>query len=331
MLWNSSKFLFMLILIFGSMITMSANNWLGMWMGLEMNLMSFIPFISNNNKNSSKAMMIYFISQSIGSIIMLFSIMMNMLILNESLMNTLIKMMIMISIMIKVGAAPFHFWLPEMMANLNWTECFILMTWQKMAPLVILNNLMLINWFFYFSVIMSSIVGSIGGLNQTSLRKMLAFSSINHLSWMMIPISMNMNWYKYLIIYTMCMMMICYFLNKKNTYYLNQLNFSSFFMEKMVYSIMMLSIGGLPPFLGFLPKWMVIQYMMNSNLNLVLLIMMLSSLLTLFYYLRMISPMILTYSTMNKWSYYNPKNTFMIYFMLMINLSLPLISVISYF
>nr|QWX95555.1 NADH-ubiquinone oxidoreductase chain 2 [Cebrenis supina] len=331
---NLTKGLFLMILIISTIITVSANNWLGMWMGLEMNLMAFIPLISKSkDKKSSQAMMIYFLTQSIGSITLLFSIMINSLMFMSPLMiNELTKMMIMVGIMIKVGAAPFHFWLPEVMANLSWTKCMILMTWQKIAPLTILSNIILNNWFLYVVIIMSAIVGGVGGLNQTSLRKILAYSSINHLGWMMMFMSTNSSWYKYLFIYSILVIMICSLMKKNNSLFINQMISSSpSLMEKLTFTIALLSIGGLPPFLGFLPKWMVIQSMINSEMYLLLTLMMLCSLLTLFYYLRIMTAYILSYSAINKWmSTPMPKN-FMLFSFLLINLTLPVFMITGFF
>nr|YP_009750095.1 NADH dehydrogenase subunit 2 [Enoplops potanini]QIJ46454.1 NADH dehydrogenase subunit 2 [Enoplops potanini] len=327
MMFNSTKMMFGSVLFVSTLITLSSMNWLGMWMGLEINLMSFIPLISKiKNKKSSQAMMIYFLTQSIGSILLLFSVLINslMFMLSFNVME-LSKILIMISIMIKVGAAPFHLWFPEMMANLNWMDCLLLMTWQKIAPLAVLNNVIPNNWFLYLAAAFSSIIGGVGGLNQTSLRKILAYSSINHLAWMMMFMSMNNSWYKYMIIYMMLIIMVCLFLHMKNAYFINQLMTSvDSVAEKFACSMLFLSLGGLPPFLGFLPKWMVIQSLIHSNLYFILLIMMLSSLLTLFYYLRIMTSYMLFYSSMNKYIYFNKMNNYLMYLFIMINLMLPM-------
>nr|AJF94296.1 NADH dehydrogenase subunit 2 [Corizus sp. 'albomarginatus'] len=331
---NMTKVILLFMIMLSSLITMSSNNWMGMWMGLEINLMAFIPFISKNkNKKSSQAMMIYFLTQSLSSVMFLFSILLNaMLFMSPMFIEELIKMMILISLMIKVGAAPFHMWLPEMMSNLNWLECMILMTWQKLAPLTIMNNMIPNNMFVYVSSVMSAMMGAIGGLSQTSLRKILAYSSINHLGWMMLFMSMNSAWYKYLMIYSMMIIMICLLFNMMNIYFINQINSSSYSLtEKYMYIMMLLSLGGLPPFLGFLPKWMVIQSMIKSGLNMLLLIMMLFSLVTLFFYMRMMSSMILSYTMINKWNYMNMNNKLFMFMIMIMNLSLPLSSVFSFF
>nr|UPL65689.1 NADH dehydrogenase subunit 2 [Sinodasynus sp.] len=332
---NMTKVLFLMILILSTSITLSSNNWLGMWMGLEINLMAFIPLISKNkNKKSSQGMMIYFMTQSIGSITMLFSMLMNPLMFMEypMSMNEVMTILMMISIMIKIGAAPFHFWLPEMMSNLNWLENMLLMTWQKMAPLTILSQICPNNWFLYSSVMLSTMIGAVGGLNQTSLRKIMAYSSINHLSWMMMFMSMNNSWYKYFIIYSILVIMICLMMNSKNVYFINQLMTSSpSLMEKFTITFLFLSMGGLPPFLGFLPKWMVIQMMINSGLMLLMLIMLLFSLLTLFYYMRFMISYFMSYSMINKWMKYKSVNNIMMYLFSLINLILPIIVSLNLF
>nr|UEP16619.1 NADH dehydrogenase subunit 2 [Megalotomus costalis] len=332
MVFNYSKMMFMMMTIMSSLMVLSADNWLGMWMGLEINLMSFIPLISKSkNKSTSQAMMIYFLTQSIGSITLLFSVLMNSMILLNLPFNKLIMILMYISIMIKIGMAPFHLWLPEMLSNLPWFEALILLTWQKVGPLFVLNNMNPNMWLIYFSAISSAMIGAIGGLNQTSLRKILAYSSINHLGWMTLFMSMNISWYKYLMIYSLLIFLLCTILSGNNFYFINQINSSSVsMMEKYLFSIMLLSIGGLPPFIGFLPKWMVIQSMIKTNLYFILILMMFFSLITLFYYLRLISSMILLYSSTNKWNKYSKMNNFFIYMIYLINLSLPVFSIINF-
>nr|UPL65416.1 NADH dehydrogenase subunit 2 [Sadoletus valdezi] len=330
---NSSYILFFTMTIISTMITLSSNNWMGMWMGLEMNLMAFIPFISKSkNMKSSQSMMIYFLTQSIGSIILLFSILMSTFIMTSPLLiNELTKNMLIISILIKMGAAPFHMWFPEMMSKLNWKECCLLTTWQKLAPMTVLSNIINPNWIIYMSIMLSTMMGAIGGLNQTSLRKIMAYSSINHMGWMIALISVKFMWYKYLIIYTMIVSMMMMYFNYNNMYFINQLISSSISLtEKYTYIMLMMSMGGLPPFLGFLPKLMTIQMMIETNLIFILMIMVMSSLITLFYYLRLMSSMILSYSSMNKWMMMTPTNKFIIYTMNIMNMALPMIAMLNF-
>nr|UPL65403.1 NADH dehydrogenase subunit 2 [Dinomachus sikhimensis] len=330
----NSNYMFLSALFFSTMITVSSNNWLGMWMGLEMNLMSFIPLISKSkNTKSSQAMMIYFLSQSMGSLMMLFSILASSFIMmNISFINELIYLMLMMSILIKLGMAPFHMWFPEMMSMMNWKECCLLATWQKVAPMVVMNNLYPNNWMMYLVIMMSTTVGAIGGLNQTSLRKMMAYSSINHMGWMMIIMSVKTLWYKYLIVYSVIVIMTMMFFNSKNMYFINQaISMSNSMTEKLTYFSLMMSLGGMPPFLGFFPKMMAIQLMIETNMFLLMTLTSLLSLIILFYYLRSMSSMIMSYSSINKWMNNKIMNKNMLYMMIMTNMALPTMSMINFF
>nr|AEW48054.1 NADH dehydrogenase subunit 2 [Pseudostegana angustifasciata] len=288
---NSSKILFIMIMATGTMITVTSNSWLSAWMGLEINLLSFIPLMSDNTNNNSspEASLKYFLTQALASTVLLFSVVLMMLknIIIE-LNHSYISLMLLSSLLMKSGAAPFHFWFPNMMEGMTWINSIILLTWQKIAPLMLISY-MNFNFLLKMSVVLSVIVGALGGINQTSLRKLMAFSSINHLGWMLMSFDTSeMAWMIYFLFYSFLSITIIFMFNIFKMFHFNQM-FSKFFNSKIMKFLLFmnfLSLGGLPPFLGFLPKWLVIQQLsMNSNFFM-LFIMILSSLITLFFYLR---------------------------------------------
>nr|YP_009694481.1 NADH dehydrogenase subunit 2 [Eurydema dominulus]QEI26466.1 NADH dehydrogenase subunit 2 [Eurydema dominulus] len=330
MYMKKSSWLFMMTLIASTMITLSSNNWISMWIGLELNMMAFIPLIVDKiNKSSSEAAMIYFLVQSVSSMLLIMMVMM--LMYKYLMINNNIFMMINISLLIKLGAAPFHMWLPEIMSKMEWSKCIILMTWQKIAPLFMMSNLNFSN-IINLSIIWSIGIGSLGGINQSSLRKMMGYSSINHLGWML-AINKTMNlWIIYIMIYSMMVLLMCTMFMNYKMYFINQvagLNMTN--MEKTSLFIMMLSMGGLPPFIGFLPKWITIQSMMNNKEFIMILFMIMCSLITLMYYLRVMMNMYMSYNSSIKWSnnYYKIKP--LMFFSMMINFSLPLILILETF
>lgn len=82
----------------------------------------------------------------------------------------------------KVGLAPTHFWLPEVLQGLDLTTGLILSTWQKVAPFALLLQIPHHNpTLLVILGLLSTLIGGWGGLNQTQLRKILAYSSIAHL------------------------------------------------------------------------------------------------------------------------------------------------------
>nr|QAU54269.2 NADH dehydrogenase subunit 2 [Desmopachria sp. ITV9392]QPA36184.1 NADH dehydrogenase subunit 2 [Desmopachria sp. RRMO-2020]QPA36197.1 NADH dehydrogenase subunit 2 [Desmopachria sp. RRMO-2020]QPA36210.1 NADH dehydrogenase subunit 2 [Desmopachria sp. RRMO-2020]QPA36223.1 NADH dehydrogenase subunit 2 [Desmopachria sp. RRMO-2020] len=300
------KLIFLTILFLGTMITMSSQSWMGIWMGLEINLLSFIPLISmKNNSLSTESSIKYFLSQALASSIFLFSIMM--IIMKNKFSNDLIMfnqsflLMLNSSILLKLGAAPFHFWFPEIINGLNWMNSMILMTWQKIAPMIILSYSMKMNMFIYLVIIFSAFIGSIGGINQMSLRKILAYSSINHISWMLSAMLINESmFFMYFLIYSILSMSIIMMFNMFKFFTLKQIySMNNSYFIKFFLFLNLLSLAGLPPFLGFLPKWMIIQLMSTNNFFMIFFMIMMS-LITLFFYLRiMYSSIMIANNEMN--------------------------------
>nr|YP_010263894.1 NADH dehydrogenase subunit 2 [Spilarctia casigneta]UIF93590.1 NADH dehydrogenase subunit 2 [Spilarctia casigneta] len=287
---NSSKMFFFFILINSTLIAISSNSWFGCWIGLEINLLSFIPLISNsNNLLANEASLKYFLTQSIASINFLFSILLKMILLKNFEMNFFLSIMINSSMLMKMGSTPFHFWFPNITEGLNWMNNFILMTWQKITPMIILSYYFNKN-FILFIIIMNVIIGALGGLNQTSLRKLMAFSSISNLGWMLSAIMVSENlWLFYLLMYTFMISIMFFFLHIMNMLYINQLFFNNLTpLIKINLLINFLSLGGLPPFIGFFPKWIIINFLIMNKMYFLTFIMIMMSLIVLFFYIRII-------------------------------------------
>uniref|UniRef100_UPI0030028A36 NADH dehydrogenase subunit 2 n=1 Tax=Mesyatsia karakorum TaxID=3111802 RepID=UPI0030028A36 len=294
MLNNPTKFLFFMTLVSGTLISVSANSWFGAWMGLEINLLSFIPLMTNtNNLLSTEASLKYFLTQALASATLLFTVIIAALMFNSGssflVNNMFISMLISSSLLLKMGAAPFHFWFPGVMEGLNWMNGLMLMTWQKIAPLMLLSYNLSMNLFISVVIALSVLIGSLGGFNQTSLRKVLAYSSINHLGWLIAAMGVGENlWYLYFTVYSFLSMAIIFMLNTFKLFHVKQIFSMNYLNPVTKFSIFVtfLSLGGLPPFLGFLPKWIIIQSMVQSGMIFLVSIMVVMTLITLFYYLR---------------------------------------------
>nr|YP_009128134.1 NADH dehydrogenase subunit 2 [Lemyra melli]AJO26418.1 NADH dehydrogenase subunit 2 [Lemyra melli] len=284
------KNIFFFILINSTLIAISSNSWFGCWIGLEINLLSFIPLISNpNNLLSTEASLKYFLTQSIASINFLFSILLKMILLKNFEMIFFLSIMINSSMLMKMGSAPFHFWFPNIVEGLNWMNNFILMTWQKITPMIIMSYYFNKN-FILFIVALNVIVGALGGLNQTSLRKLMAFSSINNLGWMLSAIMITENlWLFYLLMYAFMISIMFFFFYFLNMFYINQLFFNNLNpLIKINLLINFLSLGGLPPFIGFFPKWIIINFLIMNQTYFLIFVMIMMSLIVLFFYIRII-------------------------------------------
>nr|AOY39409.1 NADH dehydrogenase subunit 2 [Hydnocerini sp. BMNH-844241] len=283
--------MFFLLLISGTLISISAYSWLGMWMGLEINMISIIPLFTHyKNMYSSEAAIKYFLTQAMASMMIMFSIII--LSMNSFSYLNLNQILILITnsaLLTKMGAAPFHFWFPEVIEGLSWSNSLILLTWQKIAPMILVMYIIKMNYFIMMIIVLSMIISSIMGFNQISLRKILAFSSINHIGWMLSAlIYSKIIWLVYWLIYTLISINIIFLFNKFKLFYINQLNMilnlSPLF--KLFFLLNFFSLGGIPPFIGFFPKWLVI-YLLNYNEQYLLsFIMIIFTLLTFYFYMR---------------------------------------------
>nr|YP_009229013.1 NADH dehydrogenase subunit 2 [Blaptica dubia]ALS20315.1 NADH dehydrogenase subunit 2 [Blaptica dubia] len=309
-MFNSSiKMMFFITLISGILITISSNSWFSAWMGLEINLLSFIPMMSNNeNVYTSEASLKYFLVQALASLTLLFIIISKALLESVfSIMSSFFSnIMVAIPLLMKTGAAPLHWWFPSVMEGLSWMNCFILMTIQKITPLVLISYLINLNLFFSLMIILSILIGSIGGYNQTSIRKILTYSSINHLGWMFSAMSMSENmWMMYFTIYSLLTFTVIYIVKPLQISFINQTFLiikDDKIMKFMLFSSL-LSLGGLPPFLGFLPKWIIIQSLTYNSHLWISSIMVILSLITLYYYLRLSYSSFIMLNSQPSWSW----------------------------
>nr|UPL65831.1 NADH dehydrogenase subunit 2 [Haedus sp.] len=288
-----NKKLFMSIMFLSTLLVLSSTSWLITWIGLEINMMSTIPVIFLKKKSNTQKAMIYFLTQAMASMILLGSI------LNMTFDEYTAQILITITMMIKLGVPPFHMWMPEMMNKLNWNIFMILATVQKISPLFIVSNLSVKNLILPEIMLWGAVLGAIMGVNQISLNKILAYSSINHMSWMLLcMMSKNNMWMIYFIVYSFLMLSLCFMMKQLEIFYINQFSMNFNWTSKMMIMVMMMNMSGLPPLPGFFIKWMALEASMNNSLSmLILLIMIMTSLITLLFYIKMTIYMTTTSST----------------------------------
>nr|AWV83198.1 NADH dehydrogenase subunit 2 [Cryptotympana facialis] len=277
---NSTNLLFFTFMLMGILISVSSNNWLGCWMGIEINMVSFLPImIDSMSVYTSESMMKYFIIQSMGSSLFFISI------IFMSIYN--VMYITMISLLIKIGCPPFHMWYPSVMEGLSWMCCFLLSTLQKFIPLVMLSYL---NTNLVLFMILSSLWGSISGLNYSSMRKIIAYSSIYNLGWIIGGLMINnYMWLMYFIIYSINLMMVCNVFFVFSVSYLNQMfMLRSNYIQSLLVMIIFMSMGGLPPFLGFLPKLIMVYCFIMNEMIFSCFILIISALMVMFFYLRVV-------------------------------------------
>lgn len=291
----------------------------------------FIPLISEKNYlMESPTSIKYFLSQAIGSLILLvFIVFLKLKSFSLDLVTS--PSLLAISMAIKSGIPPFHFWFPQVIELSNWTINLLLLTLQKIIPLSFLSYG--VSDLFILIIVTRGLVGRLGGFNQNSSKKILAYSSIVHSGWMILGILLRVYLIiLYFIIYSLLSLTLVLLIRKNsltkirivnNFYYSNLL--------KLTFCLNLLSLGGLPPLTGFINKMLVVFYSVESNYLLVLIII-ISSLISLTFYIR------LTYSIFaikfnlfkEKLFITEPKLIIIIYSTIILNLLIPLGLVLSY-
>nr|UGW52264.1 NADH dehydrogenase subunit 2 [Gonodactylellus sp. SIO BIC C12514] len=297
-----SHVLFFSTLTFGMMMAVSSSSWFTAWMGLELNLLSFIPLISSEtNQFSSEASLKYFLTQALASAMILLA--------SSAMVAGVLfySYLLAIALLIKMGAAPFHMWFPMVAEGLGWPQFIVLSTVQKIAPMALLSYVMeASHWLIALIIPVSAMVGALGGINQLMLRKLMSYSSIGHTAWMLSTLLVSESlWLIYFLVYCVTSMTIALFFFHKQAYHLNHLISGSFqnTTQNCVMFMSLLSLGGLPPFTGFIPKWITIQEISTSSYAFLAFFLILGTLVNLYYYLRLTLSSFMMSSAMLKWQF----------------------------
>nr|AFH73496.1 NADH dehydrogenase subunit 2 [Basileuterus tristriatus] len=292
-----ANLIFIISLLLGTTITISSNHWIMAWTGLEINTLAILPLISkSHHPRAIEAATKYFLTQSAASALVLFSSMTNAWHTGQwditQLTHPTSSLILTSAIAMKLGLVPFHFWFPEVLQGSPLTTGLLLSTIMKLPPIALLymTSHSLNPTLLTTLAILSTALGGWMGLNQTQIRKVLAFSSISHLGWMAIIIIYNpkltlLNFY----LYAMMTATIFLTLNTIKVLKLSTLMTAWTKIPSLnaMLLLTLLSLAGLPPLTGFLPKWLIIQELTKQDMAPAATLISLLSLLGLFFYLRL--------------------------------------------
>nr|AOR83367.1 NADH dehydrogenase subunit 2 [Ocyphaps lophotes] len=292
-----AKLIFAMSLLLGTTITISSNHWAVAWIGLEINTLAIIPLISkSHHPRAIEAAIKYFLVQATASALLLFSSMSNAWATGQwditQLTHPTSCLLLTTALAMKLGLVPFHFWFPEVLQGSPMITALLLSTTMKLPPVAILflTSHSLNPTLLTTMAITSTALGGWMGLNQTQVRKILAFSSISHMGWMAVIIVYSPN-LTLLTFYLYAMMTTTVFLSLDTTKTLKlptiMTSWTKTPMLNASLMLTLLSLAGLPPLTGFLPKWLIIQELTKQEMTTTATTMAILSLLGLFFYLRL--------------------------------------------
>nr|QBP33667.1 NADH dehydrogenase subunit 2 [Sarothrura rufa] len=292
-----ANLIFFTSLILGTTITISSNHWMMIWTGLEINTLAIIPLISkSHHPRATEAAIKYFLVQATASTLILFSSTINAWQTGQwdisQLTHPTASTVLTAAVAMKLGLAPFHFWFPEVLQGSSTVTALLLSTMMKLPPITILllTSHSLNPTILAIMALTSTGLGGWMGLNQTQLRKILAFSSISHLGWMAM-ITIYSPKLTLLTFYLYTLMTTTIFLTINTTKTLNLATMMTSWTKtptlNAALTLTLLSLAGLPPLTGFAPKWFIIQELTKQEMTLTATILAMLSLLGLFFYLRL--------------------------------------------
>nr|WCJ45020.1 NADH dehydrogenase subunit 2 [Pristipomoides zonatus] len=289
----------------GTTITFASSHWLLAWMGLEMNTLAIIPLMAqHHHPRAIEATTKYFLTQATAAAMLLFASTTNAWLTGQwdiqQTSHPLPITMITIALALKIGLAPLHSWLPEVLQGLDLTTGLVLSTWQKLAPFALLLQIQPTNSTILVILgLTSTLVGGWGGLNQTQLRKILAYSSVAHLGWMVLILQFSPSLTLLALITYIAMTFstfLVFKLNKATNINTLAISWAKAPALTSLTPLILLSLGGLPPLTGFMPKWLILQELTKQDLAPTATLAALTALLSLYFYLRLTYAMTLTVS-----------------------------------
>lgn len=290
-----SFLIFILISIFGTFFAVIRTGLLGLWVSLELRFFGFIPVLNGKTVAENEGACKYFIIQGVGSAFILigFLLMISSSCINVSFLaiESLIYLGVLTGLMVKLGVFPFHFWFPIVIRSSSLFRCFWLSVIQKVGPFWVLSGLGLRGWvlnMLMLILVMTSILGSLGGLAQTQLRPLLAYSSLGQAGWIGLVCILNLNMFiVYIFIYGVLLRGLLRSLHLINSFRAD--NFIGISRRKGIFfwiftGRFFISLRGIPPLAGCALKLVGILVILNY-FPVCLVLLILSSIIRLYFYL----------------------------------------------
>ena len=305
---STESYLLSILFLVGALLIINYNKFSVIWLGIEIQSFSLISSLFLNNKlnlDSLESVFKYFLISCIASsLIVLFITLIYLNNLNNTINllssvnnKELLSILMVLPLLFKLGLFPFHIWITDVYMAINLVGIYLISILPKITSLLILLRIPLIENIVLIIAVISLFLGAIYGINQNSIKLLIGFSGIIHVSIIIISIYSKSNFLDpipvfYLICYIISIisfLSIIIYLNNIEFIY----DFFSFFIVKkfiiVLSLISILSLLGFPPLIGFWAKlYVLISLAANKKLFLCFSII-LVSLISSFFYIRLLN------------------------------------------
>lgn len=327
-----------LFCLLGQMIMMSANNFLIMYLGLELMSLSLYALIAlrRDSQVATEAAMKYFVLGALASGFLLYGISMIYgatgslefkyvfkAIMEGSQFGTVLVVgvvFIVAGIAFKMGVVPFHMWVPDVYQGAPTAVTLLISTGPKLAAFAMAFRLLIegllvlaLDWqqMLIFLAVLSIILGNIAAIAQTNIKRMLAYSTISHMGFVLLGLLSGVvdgglfpavNAYSSALFYALTYVIttlgtfgIIILMSRHGFEAENISDFKGLYKRSpffaLVMMILMLSLAGIPPLVGFYGKLAVLQAVLVTGQLWIAIVAVIFSLVGAFYYLRVIKVM----------------------------------------
>ena len=324
---NINKFEYPILIlssILGMFLMISSYDLIVFYMGLELQSLSLYVLASFNreNKKSTEAGLKFFVLSALSSGLLLYGcslvygysgstnfqlISSN---LNENNLGSIFGIIfIIVGLAFKVSAVPFHMWTPDVYEGAPTSVTSFFATVPKIAALAVFIRFMYVpfinvidNWqlIVVFLSIASMILGAVAAIGQSNIKRLMAYSSIGHMGYALAGIATASedgarSTILYLVIYLIMNIGIfsCILTMKRDNKFIEDINELSGLSKNrplisLSFLILLLSLAGIPPLAGFFAKFYVFMSVIESKMYLLAIIGLLTTVVSAFYYLRII-------------------------------------------
>lgn len=313
----------------GAGVAISARDFIVLFVGLELQSLSsyVLAAFSRDNENSSEAGLKYFVLGALSSCIMLFGISFlfgftgstsyfvihHILAMPDGNLGLVIGALFLIcGLMFKLSIAPFHMWTPDVYQGAPLISVSLFASMQKLSSLVVAITIFafclkpLVEHFSYFLIvlaILSIMVGAIGGVKQTSLKRLMGYSTILNMGYILIPLTLwEGNSFEvamgYAVIYSMSSIALFALFTAalgEKAENAQMLDIEGLGVSKKAASaaitIVMMSMIGLPPLAGFFGKYYILNYAFGAQQYMLAATLLTGTIISAYYYLNIIKAM----------------------------------------
>ncbi|HBE93815.1 MAG TPA: NADH-quinone oxidoreductase subunit NuoN [Gammaproteobacteria bacterium] len=329
-MYRGEYFVLILIAVLGMMVMASASHFLSLYLGLELLSLSLYTLVALNRDSDTavEAAMKYFVLGAVASGMLLYgmSLMYGVTgsldiatisaaiqgMQTDDVMLMLGLVFIVVGLGFKLGVVPFHMWIPDIYQGAPTSVVLFIATAPKLAAFAMIIRLLVdgfqdlyVNWSEMLTIlaVLSMALGNIVAITQTNFKRMLAYSAISHMGYFLLGIiSATPNGYSaslfYMMIYAftgLAAFGLIMLMSRKGFEAENISDYRGLNKEHPWYAFMialvMFSMAGLPPTVGFYAKLSVIQALVDVQMIWLAVVAVLLAVIGAFYYLRVVKTM----------------------------------------